>query len=118
MASSFFSMCWLLSGRSNHWMNSVLSRTHSMNASLTRIDMFAFVTLSRSVFTDMNSSRSGCSQDMVSMRAPRLPCWPMSPVTMENRSVNDTAPEVSEAVLFILAPLGASLDMSIPHPPP
>ena len=118
MASSSFSMCWLLSGRSNHWMNFLLSLTHSMNSSVTRMDMLALVTLSRSVLTDMNSSRSGCSQDMVSISAPRLPCWPMSPVTMEKRSVKDTAPEVSEAVLLILAPLGASLEMSIPHPPP
>ena len=69
-----FLIFWLLSGRSNFCVKDFLSLTHSMNSSETLMDMLALVTLSRSVFTDMNSSRSGCSQDIVSMSAPRRPC--------------------------------------------
>ena len=54
-----FLIFWLLSGRSNFCVNGFLSLTHSMNSSETLMDMFALVTLSRSVLTDMNSSRSG-----------------------------------------------------------
>ena len=69
-----FLIFWLLSGRSNLWVNILLSLTQFMNSSETRMDMLALVTLSRLVLTAMNSSRSGWSQEMVSMSAPRRPC--------------------------------------------
>ena len=82
-ASRFLVTVSLVSGRTNVCTNVSWSRTHSMNLSVTRMDMLALVTLSTSVLTAMNSSRSGCSQERVSIRAPRLPCCPMRPVTME-----------------------------------
>ena len=52
------------------------------------------------------------------IRAPLLPFCPIRPVTIEYNSINDTAPLVSLAALFILAPLGASPEISMPQPPP
>jgi len=66
----------------------------------------------------MNSSKSGWVQSIEIINAPLRPCCPINSVTKLYKSMNETAPVVSLAALFILAPLGASFDTSMPQPPP
>ena len=92
--------------------------TAFMNSAVTLTDILALVSLVKSVFTSMNSSRSGWLQFKDNINAPRLPFCPIRLVVKLYKSMNDTAPVVSLAALFIEAPLGASFETSIPHPPP
>ena len=94
------------------------SRTAFINLRVTLIEMFAFVTLFRSDFILMNSSTLGWLQLIESIKAPLLPFCPISPVTWEYKSIKETAPDVCFAALWTFAPLGASLEISTPTPPP
>ena len=99
-------------------VNGCLFLTATINLSVILIDILAFVTLSRSDFTPINSSKSGCSHDSESINAPLRPFCPINPVTNEYKSMKLTEPEVALAVLFTFAPLGARLLISTPQPPP
>ena len=89
-----------------------------MNASLTFTDILVSVKLLRSFFIFIKSNTSGCSISILIIRAPRLPFCPINLVVKLYNSINETAPLVCFAALFIAAPAGANLERSIPHPPP
>ena len=98
--------------------NGCLFFTAAINLSVIRIEILALVIRLRSDLISINSSRSGCSHEILSINAPRLPACPIKPVTIEYKSINETEPDVSLAALFTFAPLGESLLISTPHPPP
>lgn len=76
------------------------------------------VTQEGSFFTRMKSRMSGCFTSMVSIKAPRRPLWPISPVVMENSSMKDTAPVLQSAALCTTALRGRKGVTSTPMPPP
>ncbi len=78
----------------NESSKSVSFSTAFMKSSVIFTEILAKFTfdLSRSFFTSINSSMSGWLTSIVIMRAPRLPAWPIVPVVVESRSINDTAP--------------------------
>ena len=102
----------------NDKVNGVLFFTAAINLSVILIEILAFVTLSRSDLIPINSSKSGCSHERLSIKAPLRPACPINPVTIEYKSINDTEPVVSLAALLTFAPLGDNLLISTPHPPP
>ena len=55
---------------------------------------------------------------MVSIRAPRLPLWPINPVVNEYNSIKDTAPVELSAALCTTESFGLKLEISTPIPPP
>ena len=84
------------------------SFTAFIKSSVILIEIFALVTLSRSVLQPINSSKSGCSHDKDNINAPLRLAWPINPVTKEYRSINETEPVVYLAELDTFAPRGAN----------
>ena len=81
------------------------------------MDIFAPVTLVKSLLTFANSIISGWCTLRVTISAPLLPACPTSRIELEYLSAKDTTPVLVLAAFLVGAPDGLKCETSMPTPP-
>ena len=107
-----------VSSTKNSVTNCIPSITAFIKLASTLTDIFAFCILLRSDFIEINSETSGWFTSIDIINAPLLPFCPIISVVRLYNSIKDIEPVVCLAELFTSEPLGLSLEISTPQPPP
>ena len=81
-------------------------------------EIFACVIASTSCLASIKSRAFGWSEEIVNIKAPRLPSCPIILVVVSYNCIKGTGPTEVLAALFTRAPAGLNLLKSVPVPPP